>query len=100
MPVNVGPCFDSPVCCCGAKFARILNHQLIEEDKPGRLAWGTASKFVMITIGGNDVGILYLVLPCIYWIPIIGRGCDTITERGFTILESQDLKMAIRTVRY
>ena len=54
----------------------------------------------MITIGGNDVGILYLVLPCIYSIPIIGRGCDTIIERGFTILESQDSKMAIRTVRY
>ena len=54
----------------------------------------------MNTIGGNDAGILYLILPCIYSIPIIGRGCDTIIERGFTIVESQDLKMAIRTVRY
>ena len=84
----------------GAKFARILNHRLIEEDRPERLAWGTASEFFTITIGGNDIGILYLVLPCIYSIPIIGRECDTTIERGFTILESQDLKMAIRTVRY
>ena len=92
------------VACSGAKFSEILDYQLIERDRPGRPAWGTAPQFVTITMGGNDVGILYLVLTCIYSVRILGIGCDAVIQRGFTILDSQDfidgLSEVIRDVRY
>ena len=91
------------VACSGAKLPEIINQQFLDHGRPGRPAWG-APELVTITMGGNDIGILYLVLTCIYSIPIIARDCDAVIERGFNILDSDDFKSnlddVIGTVRY
>ena len=80
------------VACNGAVFSEILDKQVNERGRPGRPAWGTAPEFATITMGGNDIGILPLILTCIYSIPILGRGCDTVIQRAFDILISQKFK--------
>ena len=86
------------VACSGAKFDEILAQQIWPHDRPGRPAWGESPEFVTITMGGNDIGILYLVLTCIYSIPIIGKGCDAVIQRGFDILDSRDFKNGLSEV--
>ena len=92
------------VACSGAKFAEILVHQLDQHDRPGWPAWGTAPEFVTITMGGNDIGILPLVLTCIYSIKVpFGKECDDVIQQGFENLDSDEFKDGladvIRTVR-
>ena len=86
------------VACSGAKFKEIFDHQLRDADMPGRPTWGQRPEFVTLTMGGNDVGILPLVLTCIYSIPILARGCEAVIQRGFDILESEDFKLGILAV--
>ena len=86
------------VACSGATFKEIFGHQLAEQDRPGRPAWGDSPEFVTLTLGGNDVGILPLVLTCIYSIPIQGIGCDAVISKGFGILESRDFGLELFTV--
>ena len=80
------------VACSGATFSKILKYQLAEQDRPGRPAWGTGPEFATITMGGNDIGILPLVLTCIYSIPVLARGCDAVIQRGFDIIDSRDFQ--------
>lgn len=86
------------VACSGAKFSEILDWQTNNFDRPGRPSWGSAPEFVTLTMGGNDVGILPLILTCIYSIPMLGRGCDAVIQRGFDILDSQDFKTGLKEV--
>ena len=89
--------------CSGATFPEILRYQLSDHDRPGRLAWGNAPEFVIITMGVNDVGILSLVLTCIYSIRIRVVGCDALLQRGVDVLDSEvfgeGIANVIRTVR-
>ncbi len=85
------------VACSGAKLPEIINQQFLDHGRPGRPAWGTP-EFVTITMGGNDVGILYLVLTCIYSIRIIVIDCDAVIQRGFNILDSDDFKSSLNEV--
>ena len=91
------------VACSGATFPEILRYQLNDLDRPGRPSWGNAPEFVTLTMGGNDVGILSLVLTCIYSIRIRAVGCDTLLQQGFDILDSDEfgegIANVIRTVR-
>ena len=88
------------VACSGAKFSEILQKQLSDQDRPGRPAWGDAPEFVTITMGGNDIGILALVLTCIYSIRILVIGCDAVIQRGFDIVESDDFRRDMFEVIY
>ena len=81
------------VACSGAKFDEIGTYQLLDRAFPGRPVWGNSPKFVTITMGGNDIGILPLVLTCIYSVRILGMGCDAVIQRGFDILESEDFNV-------
>lgn len=81
------------VACSGAKFDEIGAYQLLDRALRGRPAWGNSPKFVTITMGGNDIGILPLVLTCIYSVPIFGMTCDAVIQRGFDILDSEDFKV-------
>ena len=92
------------VACSGAKFPEIIAFQLDEQDRPGRPAWGAAPEFVTITMGGNDIGILPLILTCIYSIRVLlGQECDDVIQQGFDTLDSDEFKdglaSTIRTVR-
>ena len=78
------------VACSGAKFSEIVDYQLNTRDRPGRPAWGNDPDFVTITMGGNDIGILYLVLTCIYSVPITGKGCDALIQQAFDMLDTQE----------
>ena len=86
------------VACSGATFSEIFEHQTIDQGGPGRPAWGDSPEFVTITMGGNDIGILHLVLTCIYSVPILAIGCDAVIQRGFDILNSDDFKIELRAV--
>ncbi len=85
------------VACSGAKLPEIIDQQFLDHGRPGRPAWG-APEFVTITMGGNDVGILYLVLTCIYSVRIIVIDCDAVIQRGFDILDSDDFKSKLNDV--
>ena len=86
------------VACSGAKFDEIGTWQLLNRPLRGRPAWGNSPEFVTITMGGNDIGILPLVLTCIYSVPIFAMSCDAVIQRGFDILESEDFKIGLFTV--
>lgn len=86
------------VACSGAKFPEILDWQTNNFDRPGRPSWGAAPEFVTLTMGGNDVGILPLILTCIYSIPMLVMGCDAVIQRGFDILDTQDFKNGVEEV--
>lgn len=58
------------VACSGNTFTQIKEKELLDkpedDGKNGRRpAWGEAPEFVTITMGGNDIGILNLILTCI-----------------------------------
>ena len=86
------------VACSGAKFDEIGTYQLLNRAFPGRPAWGNSPEFVTITMGGNDIGILPLVLTCIYSVRILAMPCDAVIQRGFDILDSEDFKIDLFTV--
>ena len=86
------------VACSGAKFDEIGRYQLLDRAFIGRPAWGNSPEFVTITMGGNDIGILPLVLTCIYSVPIFAMPCDAVIQRGFDILDSEDFKIDLFTV--
>ena len=88
------------VACSGAKTSEIIDHQLSIQDRPGRPAWGRTPQFVTITMGGNDVGILYLVLTCIYSVPITGKGCDALIQQGFDALDTEEFNYNLYEVLY
>ena len=81
------------VACSGNTFQQILDKEFLDhEKKDGRYGirpvWGSAPEFATITMGGNDLGILNLVLTCIYSIKVWGQDCDTIIENGFNTLKA------------
>ena len=86
------------VACSGAKFEEIATYQLLDRAFRGRPAWGNSPEFVTITMGGNDIGILPLVLTCIYSVPIFAKSCDAVIQRGFDILDTQDFKAGLFAV--
>ena len=86
------------VACSGAKFDEIGAYQLLDRAVRGRPAWGSSPEFVTITMGGNDIGILPLVLTCIYSVPIFAMSCDAVIQRGFDILDSENFKLNLFTV--
>ena len=86
------------VACSGAKFDEIGTYQLLNRAFPGRPAWGSSPEFVTITMGGNDIGILPLVLTCIYSVPIFAMSCDAVIQRGFDILNSENFKIDLFAV--
>ncbi|KAL8989940.1 MAG: hypothetical protein Q9169_008244 [Polycauliona sp. 2 TL-2023] len=55
------------VACSGDKFPAILQKQL--QPALLRPRWGDRPEFVTISMGGNDIGFLELVIRCIYSIP-------------------------------
>ena len=88
------------VACSGAKFSAILEYLLSTRDRRGRPARGNAPKFVTIAMGGNDIGILYLVLTCLYSVPITGTGCDALIQKAFDTLNTQAFEYNLFEVLY
>ena len=86
------------VACSGAKFDEIGTWQLLNRAFPGRPIWGNSPEFVTITMGGNDIGILPLVLTCIYSVRILAMPCDAVIQRGFDILDSENFKFDLFAV--
>ena len=86
------------VACSGASFDEIGTYQLLNRAFRGRPAWGNSPEFVTITMGGNDIGILPLVLTCIYSVPILAMPCDAVIQRGFDILDSQNFQLDLFAV--
>ena len=86
------------VACSGAKFDEIGTWQLLDRALRGRPVWGNSPEFVTITMGGNDIGILPLVLTCIYSVPIYGIPCDAVIQRGFDIMEREDFEFDLFAV--
>ena len=91
------------VACSGNTFQQILDKEFLDnEEKDGRYGtrprWGNAPEFATITMGGNDVGILNLVLTCIYSLKLWGQDCDTVLSNGFNTLESSDFTSKAKEV--
>lgn len=92
-PIHPNPERFSFVACSGATCPEIIAFQLSQQDSPGRPAWGAAPEFVTITMGDSDIGILPLILTCIYSIRVPdGRSCDDVIQNGFDVLESEEFK--------
>ena len=86
------------VACSGAKFDEIGSWQLLDRALRGRPVFGNSPEFVTITMGGNDIGILPLVLTCIYSVPILGMSCDAVIQRGFDIMNREEFKVDLFAV--
>ena len=91
------------VACSGNTFQQILDKEFLDEpEKDGRYGtrpvWGNAPEFATITMGGNDVGILNLVLTCIYSLKLWGDDCDTVIANGFATLDTPEFTSKAKEV--
>lgn len=85
------------VACSGNTFKQIKEKELL--DKPEndgnygrRPAWGKAPEFVTITMGGNDIGILDLIVTCILSFKLWGMNCEEVIQYGHDTIKSKQFK--------
>ena len=63
-----------------------------------RPIWGIAPEFATITMGGYDIGILNLILTCIYSLKLWGNDCDQTIQAGHDTLASDNFKSKMHEV--
>ena len=85
------------VACSGNTFTQIKEKELLDQPEDDgkngkRPAWGKAPEFVTITMGGNDVGILNLILTCILSFKLWGMDCEAVIQKGHDTINSQQFK--------
>lgn len=85
------------VACSGNTFDQIKDHELLDQPQDDgkngiRPAWGEAPAFVTITMGGNDIGILNLIVTCILSFKLWGQNCEQVIQSGHDIIDSQKFK--------
>lgn len=85
------------VACSGNTFSQIKDKELLDkpedDGKNGlRPAWGEAPEFVTITMGGNDIGILNLILTCILSFKLWGQNCEEVIQSGNDVIKTQKFK--------
>ncbi|KAI9786804.1 MAG: hypothetical protein M1835_002928 [Candelina submexicana] len=83
--------------CNDNTFNQIKDKELLDrpedDGKNGRHpAWGQAPEFVTITMGGNDIGILNLILTCILSFKLWGKDCQEVIQSGHDTINSQQFK--------
>ena len=91
------------VACSGNTFQQILDKEFLDQPQSDgrygmRPVWGNAPEFATITMGGNDIGILNLVLTCIYSLKLWGNDCDTVIANGFKYTESDEFTSKAKEV--
>lgn len=85
------------VACSGNTFTQIKDKELLDQPEDDgkngkRPAWGKAPEFVTITMGGNDIGILNLILTCILSFKLWGMDCEAVIQNGHDTINSQQFK--------
>ena len=87
------------VACSGETFPKIIQNQLIDQASYTRPAWGSKPEFVTLSMGGNDIDILDLVLNCIYSTRLNTlEPCETVIQNSQDILASPELAQGARDV--
>lgn len=95
--LNPRPAKYQHVACSGNTFDQIKDHELLDQPEDDgkngiRPVWGEAPDFVTITMGGNDVGILNLIVTCILSFKLWGQDCEQVIQSGHDIIASQKFK--------
>ena len=85
------------VACSGNTASQILEKEFLDAPEPDgpygdRPAWGDSPEFVTLTMGGNDIGILNLVLTCILSFKLWGMDCEEVIQNGMDIAQSAALQ--------
>ena len=101
--IQPNPLTWNNVACSGNTFNDILNKQFLDQPiSDGRFGvrpiWGKAPEFATITMGGNDIDIMGLVLACILHLNLFGPSCDNQIVKSQSIIDSDDFSTGAKSV--
>lgn len=91
------------VACSGNTATQILDKEFLDEPEDDgnngiRPAWGDKPEFVTLTMGGNDIGILNLILTCVLSFKLWGKDCEEVIQEGTDIVQSDQLQTNFKAV--
>ena len=74
------------------KDKELLDKEMDDGKNGMRPVWGQNPEFVTITMGGNDIGVLNLIVTCILGLKLWGMNCEEVIAKGHEIIDSQKFK--------